>query len=740
VASAQTGAASSNTSTTPDQPVPAPQSVAEAPSSTAPTSATGLTGQTSVQNQLQASRVLPGGTTSQEPVNITQVQQVSVVNGGAGLAASGGACAGPPCASPVTAGAHTPTNQPTQALTGAATAQGLVANNAVTTLGTASVSVLGRNFAPIQVVIDALTSIANFGSASAVTGSASASSAPDSGVGASGAAAASGAAQATGAQVSNQIDLRSSASVHVLGDNHTPITIVEYLAAYLLNMGVGTARSGDAQTSGATSVAGALASADTGAATATGLVAQNAVSMQAAASVQVDGDNYAPIVILIRFFTMIDNRGWGQASTGTAQARHISSSPAASTSSTSLPNATPVSAPLRTATAQSGSATVSGDNVNIGVVSVQSANANGTAGTGPANAQPAGALAEWWAAASGSVPPPPTPADGAASSSVGSQAISGAALAVGMHMTVDSLNVQNSVCATPGTACTAANSVNMLFEAEPAPTPDPPIPTIQSPVGGGSSSPGGGSRAGNKGTHSPDRGDAPAIVSGPSVLVSPFADVAARRLPPLPKQPPRGTSGFVVAQDPWNVSTTVDRLPPLPGLNSEETAVPVAYAAAEPIVRKPGPAAGARPTQPQASGGRASPTAAPEHLSTVPGNLETPSEAQPGVEVNPAPAVPQSQDPSPPGQLALTAPIPSVSAQSDAGDLAEVALARIDQGTPATLATPLDPFVFGAGAIAATALVAAGAANTRRGRRWVARQLRHWSTLTSVLRQLLGLK
>jgi hypothetical protein len=81
-----------------------------------------------------------------------------------------------------------------------------------------------------------------------------------------------------------------------------------------------------------------------------------------------------------------------------------------------------------------------------------------------------------------------------------------------------------------------------------------------------------------------------------------------------------------------------------------------------------------------------------------------------------------------------------VSAQSDAGDLAEVALARIDQGTPATLATPLDPFVFGAGAIAVTALVAAGAANTRRGRRWVARQLRHWSTLTSVLRQLLGLK
>jgi hypothetical protein len=124
----------------------------------------------------------------------------------------------------------------------------------------------------------------------------------------------------------------------------------------------------------------------------------------------------------------------------------------------------------------------------------------------------------------------------------------------------------------------------------------------------------------------------------------------------------------------------------------------------------------------------------------VPGNLETPSEAQPGVEVNPAPAVPQSQDPSPPDQLALTAPIPSVSAQSDAGDLAEVALARIDQGTPATLATPLDPFVFGAGAIAVTALVAAGAANTRRGRRWVARQLRHWSTLTSVLRQLLGLK
>ncbi len=62
----------------------------------------------------------------------------------------------------------------TQATTGAATAQGLEAQNGVTTSATANVRVGGNNYGAIQVVVDTVTNIVNVGQAIAGSGTAGA--------------------------------------------------------------------------------------------------------------------------------------------------------------------------------------------------------------------------------------------------------------------------------------------------------------------------------------------------------------------------------------------------------------------------------------------------------------------------------------------------------------------------------------------------------------------------------------
>src|SRR5262249_47566296 len=131
--------------------------------------ATGLSAQVEVTNGFEARRVLPGGPASRGAVNITQSQSVSVTSGGSAAARSGAACDGVACGvSSLTATAA----RMREAISGAADARGLVANNTVTTDAKASVSVAGRNLAPIRLIIDALTSIQNWGSARALSGEA----------------------------------------------------------------------------------------------------------------------------------------------------------------------------------------------------------------------------------------------------------------------------------------------------------------------------------------------------------------------------------------------------------------------------------------------------------------------------------------------------------------------------------------------------------------------------------------
>src|SRR5207245_836951 len=140
---------------------------------------------------------------------------------------------------------------------------------------------------------------------------------------------ASGSARATGAQVQSTVDLHSSAAVRVNGDNYNPISIVLNLAANLVNWGAGLARSGNAQAGGAAS---------SGAVTASGLQVMNLVGLWADASVDIQGNNYAPIFIRISFITNIENRGVAGASSGNVAAGKAGSS---TTRSASAPSTGP---------------------------------------------------------------------------------------------------------------------------------------------------------------------------------------------------------------------------------------------------------------------------------------------------------------------------------------------------------------------------------------------------------------
>ena len=198
--------------------------------------AQGLNGTNTVASNVSATVTLPGGAQGAAPVNVRTDQSISIESGGIAEAASGTA-----------AGAAGASGSSAAAASGAARAQGLAAQNSVTTNANVNVHVGGENFAPIQVVINSVTHILNWGAAAATTGDATASTAAPATTSTSGGGAAtSGAASAVGAQIENRVDLRASTSVRVAGDNYNPISIVMNLGANMVNLGMGLARSGDA--------------------------------------------------------------------------------------------------------------------------------------------------------------------------------------------------------------------------------------------------------------------------------------------------------------------------------------------------------------------------------------------------------------------------------------------------------------------------------------------------------------
>jgi hypothetical protein len=534
-------------------------------SGTSPTTdavaATGLTAQLGATNALETTRVVPGGTAAQESIDITQTQRVSLAAGGTASASSGTACGGSDCSAPGAPALPTSAAVSTAAsASGAASAQGLTANTSITTAATASVAIAGQNYAPIQIVIDAVSRIMNWGSGVSQSGTASTSTggpmAPT-----NGAAARSGDAQATGASVRNVVDLSSSAGVHVLGDNHSPINIILLLAANFLNWGIGTASSGASHATGTPANGGQMSSNESGGANAAGLQVENTVKLKAAAWVVVDGNNYAPIFISIRFDTTVDNRGWAQANTGAVTT--AADSVPRSANQSREPAATAMSVPPGgESTAQGGRSIARSDNVRLEVHSVQITSANAASarqgtdmpsaisqpvqGTGP----PVLTSAALPAAATTLLP------------ALGFDVASGAALAAGIDATVVGNNVQSGVCVTPEASCATANMARFNLLVEPAPTTEPSVPTI-APTPQSSPTRGTGRSRGPSPELQTD--DTLALPNGTVVMMNPWENLPGRRLPPLPRQPARTVSGSTASANVWSTLPDVSALPPLPG-------------------------------------------------------------------------------------------------------------------------------------------------------------------------------
>jgi hypothetical protein len=350
--------------------------------------------------------------------------------------------------------------------------------------------------------------------------------------------------------------------VHVTGNNYSPINIILELAASYLNWGVAGASSGDAQTSRtALAAGGGAARATSGAASATGLDVDQTINLVASAFVIIDGDNYAPIFIHIKFLSDVDNRGWAQASSGAAQAA----------AGTQLTNAAQPKNTMTTATgmARSGPAKVVGDSIRVTAVSQQIASANGQVigdSAAPSTLSVSGVPSATSPAGAPVVPEVPSTTD--LSGALPTNAVSGAATAMAPQLDVQTTNNQSSICLATEAACTASNSASLTVKSDPELISEPEVPTLPAAAEGGQPA-AGTSRSGSGSrelTHTTNLQTTTitSTASGSRVAVDPFLVLAARRLPPLPDQPPvRSASGGLADQDPW-VTMPSAGLPPLP--------------------------------------------------------------------------------------------------------------------------------------------------------------------------------
>ena len=279
--------------------------------------------------------------------------------------------------------------------------------------------------------------------------------------------ASSGSAAATGAQVQNTVDLRSSAAVRVQGNNYNPIQIILNLAANLVNWGAGLASSGDAQ-----STANGPGSATSGGASAVGLQVLNLVTMWASATVDIEGNNYAPIVVEIHFKTNIDNRGVAIANSGNVAAG-APGAPGANSANSA--NSAPASAaatapgtPNQPIQARGGNAVAIANSVNASITSAQMSSANGSRPlttntmTEMLRSLPPGS---WTPFVAQHVSDTQAPAVQAGLSST-----SGDSTTLGLQSTINQTNAQLVACSDPTVTCVARNTASLSVTARDLPT------------------------------------------------------------------------------------------------------------------------------------------------------------------------------------------------------------------------------------------------------------------------------
>ena len=394
--------------------VAAPSVTAAAGATSGAATVTGLTAQNLVTLTSEAAVTpIPSATGT---ITVQQSNQAVIENVGVGVAVSDPASSAvtptPTKVAPLATAGSTPIPTATSLTTGSAAtttpqangdslassgraqATGLQAQNSVTTNADVRVTVQGENKGLITVLIETITQIFNFGLAGAQSGDAIAANGGS--VGAIPTVplapvpmAASGNAQATGAKVDNEVNVSSSASVKVEGDNHNPINLFLDLFAWIGNLGVGWAQSGDAQATGGSGTGsqssnGAIA--QSGSAQALGLDAANRVNMSAAAAVNIKGSNYANINVRVRFHTYIWNEGVAYAASGNA--RSVGAPDPSATSSNNLTSNEGSRGSIspknsggsgyESSVARSGDAKAEGHNSSVQIASAQYANGNGS--------------------------------------------------------------------------------------------------------------------------------------------------------------------------------------------------------------------------------------------------------------------------------------------------------------------------------------------------------------------------
>jgi hypothetical protein len=566
--------------------------------------ATGLVSSNTLASAIVSTVTVPTANATPHPVAISADQTVNVKAGGAAVASSS-------AVSSTAAASGTPN---AAAQSGSADAQGLAAQNTVNTTAAVSVHVGGENFAPIQVIVDSVARIFNWGAASSTSGSATASNAATGAAGSGGGSATSGSTQATGAQIQNNVDLRASAAVKVAGDNHNPITIALNLTANLINWGIGLAQSGDAQGGGQGG------SATSGVSSASGLQVSNLVNMWADAAVDIEGNNYAPITIYIRFGTNIENYGAADARSGNVAA----GSGGAATASITQPTTGGTAAGAASGTSTGAAGTVGtashargGDSVAIAnsvnsvVSSRQLSSANGShpiasaAVTSMLRNLPSGS---WNPIVERSLP-----ADKAQAVEAGLASTSGDTLASGMHSTVVQSNSQLVACQDPDRACLARNSANLAITVRDNPAPAVGGPSVDSNTGcacvnatptptptatprattnstsnstNSSSSKSSSSRRVSASSRTSTRVVATELSAyGHIVMADLFGDWPGRRLPPMPDQRNRQPAGanVVASLDAW---PGADELP-LPEPQQQAAAAPASPAGGKQLRRPP---------------------------------------------------------------------------------------------------------------------------------------------------------
>lgn len=590
----------------------APPTPALALATSHPAFTTGLSVANVIEGSSNSASLLAEGTplAGATPLRITQVQNVALTAGGQASASSAGACAGdgcgsasPPSGTPPSDQAPTIHNERTvQASTGRAEAQGLAAQNSVNTNTNAGVRISGDNYGAVSVIIDTVTRIFNVGRADSQSGTAAANGSPETpsrqptlttagtpgnvpGTPSTAArefGATSGSAAATGAEVNNRVQLRSSASTWVDGDNYNPIDLFLRLAVSLANWGAGGASSGSAQSTGqvdppnqaATSLRENVSSfnrsavsASTGSARATGLDVQNQVDLWANVAVDIEGSNYAQIRLYVVLETDISNEGQARATSGNAQAGGAArraeigvASPAASPSvsgdaSSGSAGAMPTPTAGTARSAGSPSSTPSGTSSTLGKTTILPSS------NGQSSESTTGSLSSATTSSAENGRSTTSPAGGVTITHV----VSGSADVVGLESSILAANRQSAVIAGPeGPKRTTANVSSIVVETR-----------------GQASASTGGTLTGPTPTATPRRSDLASTMSSPSGLDGASAMQGSRTSDETDEwsdrdatggggqrsragQPTRRVPGSVVKVNPWATWPRRD-YPPMPG-------------------------------------------------------------------------------------------------------------------------------------------------------------------------------